>query len=272
MSCPPSATSHRRIGSSGFSHPAAAHRGFTLIELLVVISIISLLVAILLPALSAARRTARNSQCLSNLRQLGMIFHTYAMDNEGYFPRRHWNDIGGGYTWPAELWGRGYVKDVRVYSCAEVAFLGGRADFERQRTWLATRTPTASVLSQDFWPEVHYGYNVRNIGSNFRNDPASNWNGPTARLEEIRAASSTLLLADSLRPDRYYGEGRLFGAYNLFDSFGTTGSNGRLHARHDSSVNIAWADGHATTERTDAENPYATLGEWSATTQNIWSR
>lgn len=59
-------------------------KGFTLIELLVVISIIALLISILLPALGAARKAARNTQCLSNLRQLSVVFGSYESDNNGY--------------------------------------------------------------------------------------------------------------------------------------------------------------------------------------------
>lgn len=58
--------------------------GFTLIELLVVISIIALLVAILLPALSAARNAAQGIQCMSNLRQIGIFAYVYTEDNDGY--------------------------------------------------------------------------------------------------------------------------------------------------------------------------------------------
>ncbi|MFI4860014.1 MAG: type II secretion system protein [Phycisphaerales bacterium JB063] len=60
--------------------------GFTLIELLVVISIIALLIAILLPALGAARRSARMTQCLNNHRQVGIGLTSHAVENKGNFP------------------------------------------------------------------------------------------------------------------------------------------------------------------------------------------
>ncbi len=56
---------------------------FTLIELLVVISIIALLIAMLLPALGAAREAANAARCGSNLRQIGVGLTTYAIDNKG---------------------------------------------------------------------------------------------------------------------------------------------------------------------------------------------
>ena len=67
--------------------------GFTLIELLVVIAIIALLLSIVMPSLNRSRAKARQIVCMAHLRDVGIALHTYAGDNDDYFPNRE--TVGG---------------------------------------------------------------------------------------------------------------------------------------------------------------------------------
>ncbi len=70
----------------GKSRDSRRRSGFTLIELLVVISIIATLAALILPGVQQARATARRTQCLNNMRNVGIAMQSYATDNRGKLP------------------------------------------------------------------------------------------------------------------------------------------------------------------------------------------
>jgi len=148
-------------------HSQTKSSGFTLIELLVVIAIIAILAAILFPAFSRARESARSASCQSNLKQIGLGFAQYMQDNDGGYPIAGgaipWNDAptpAAKLSWMQTL--DPYMKSKQIYACPSDSkskysyFMSAIAAYKSviPNSFVATRDqaiqyPSAFVISGD---------------------------------------------------------------------------------------------------------------------------
>ena len=96
--------------------------GFTLVELLVVIAIIAILAAILFPVFAQAREKARQTACLSNMKQIGTALAMYAQDYDEQYPSGRYNPaipVGADYGkgWAGQIYAQ--TKNAQIFQCPD---------------------------------------------------------------------------------------------------------------------------------------------------------
>ena len=224
--------------------------GFTLIELLVVIAIIAILAAILFPVFAQAREKARQTSCLSNVKQFCTAWQLYADDyDETACP------VYDVLTW--QTWWDGF----------DDTWSGGTFDYSRG--YLSPYIKNGQISACPSFPKGHsfdrpntgYAYN-RLIGGH-ENDTYDGWNPAPAALAEIANPAETVLFSDA----GFRSGNAIYGSNVLYEPSAGYSTATKTYFVHNDMANVGFADGHAKAVKNPKYNLDATfknLGTLSA--------
>ncbi|MBQ0104704.1 MAG: prepilin-type N-terminal cleavage/methylation domain-containing protein [Armatimonadetes bacterium] len=204
------------------------NKGFTLIELLVVIAIIAILAAILFPVFAQAREKARQTSCLSNVKQFCTAWQLYSDDFEETACPVYLDDFQTWWDGYDNSWIDGnfyydkgllspYIKNGQISACPS---------FPRGKTWDR--------------PNTGYAYSML-IGNGFGLSQSYDWSCHPVAIAQIKNPSETVLFSDA----GYNSGGEIYGSNCLYppSQVGSTGT--KTYFIHNDMANVGFADGHA---------------------------
>ncbi len=235
-------------------------RAFTLVELLVVIGIISILIAMLLPALNAARAAAQATACASNMRQIALAARMYANENGGRVPYAIDFDSNPYRTFFSLLTPQLHVPFNLDY---QINHIGSNSPWLEQSVFVCPSDDSTVTASGPLYHEggrCSYAVNgyVTDLYSPADKSIFGNGNNRgTLRLSQIRLPTTTILLMEAHGNNNKYGYGgtytvKRYGVGSTYaytrQSLGIAADMGKqgYHSRHNQRGvnNWAFVDGH----------------------------
>ncbi|MBI4024951.1 MAG: DUF1559 domain-containing protein [Verrucomicrobia bacterium] len=249
-------TSFMTMETGGERKPHVPESAFTLIELLVVVAIISILAALLMPSLSAARKKAQQIHCMNNLKQIGTATFLYANDFDDRIPN-FGGDAGIWYYWPGllEPFVTGKPLDTTAPTPISWVFMCPTDKITLNPTSYSTPRPWANSYG--------ISYQLYNWGGY----PAQGYSG--VKLSSLQTPSQDLYISEHRKLLYNWADlAAANGQYPAVANWTTAPPHwGLLGSYHGKTVNCLFADGHVEGMSEDRLTGDGTLPPWSA---NDW--